>query len=273
MKFKNVSLILSAALLLFASCEREEKELDQAEAHRALNETEASTFFDELHTMTTEAILSSEGGRMQGATSTISTCATLIHEEGTRTTTLDFGTGCTDAAGNVRTGKIIISWSGGYFTQGSSIVTSLEAYTINGIQVAGTMTLTNITGSSTANPQFSVTLRGGSVVWPDGTTAEREVDHVRTWMRAANPLLDEWHIEGTASGSNRNGQAYTSTISSTIVYTVPCATESIHIPVKGSLVITTPNYSPLTVDFGDGSCDNNFLVSANGRSRMLSASR
>lgn len=273
MKLKNASLILSAALLLFASCEREETELDQAEANRALNETEASTFFDELHTMTTEAVISSEGGRLQGSANTISTCASLIHEEGTRTLTLDFGAGCTDAAGNVRTGKIHISWSGGYFTQGSSIVTSLENYSINGVQVAGTMSLTNITSSSTANPQFSVTLRGGSVVWPDGTTAEREVDHVRTWIRATNPLLDEWHIEGTASGSNRNGQAYTSTISSTIVYTVPCASEGIQIPVKGSLLIATPNHAPLTVDFGDGSCDNNFVVSANGRSRTLSASR
>lgn len=273
MKLKNLSLGLVAAMLLFAACERDEmQELDEAETSQALNEAETNAYYDELDLMTSEAVAEAENGRTLAAAGFIPDCATLTHNAETRTSTIDFGTSCTDAKGNIRSGKIIISRSGQILQPGSSITTSLADYTVNGIAVEGVRVLSNISESSTSTPKFSVVLSGGRLSWPDGTTAVREVSHTRSWVRATNPANDEWLIEGTATGTNRQGQEYTGTISSALVVKIACRAESAFVPVKGTLVITRPDKVAVTLDYGNGACDNEVLVSANGRSKTITVS-
>lgn len=274
MKAFKSPLLLAAALLVFAACERNDLELAQEETTPALGEAETNAVYDDLDVMTAEAVAQAEaeGGRLAMTTAYIPGCAVVSRNPDTRTITLDFGTGCTDARGNVRTGKIIITRSGRYFQTGSTTTTTLENYTINTIQVAGTRTVTNVTGSD-GIPKFSVTLSGGRVTWPDGTFATREVDHLRTWIRATNPLNDEWHVSGTASGVNRQGQELSSTITEALVIKLACQSEGVFVPVQGSQTITRPEKPALTLDWGNGACDREVTVSMNGRSRTITAGR
>ncbi|EMR03377.1 hypothetical protein [Cesiribacter andamanensis] len=272
--FKS-SLLLAAALLAFVACDRQDPELDQAEATSAMGEAESSALYDDLDVMTAEAVSSAEaeGERQLSSLSAIPACATVSRNADTRTIVLDFGSGCTDARGVVRSGKVIIARTGRYFQPGSTITTTLEDYTVNGIALEGTRTLSNITSSSTASPQFSVSLSGGKATWPDGSSAEREVSHIRTWIRATNPLNDEWHISGTASGRNRQGQEYASTITEELVIKLSCMSEGVFAPSSGVQLITRPNKATLTLDWGAGSCDRSLVVSMNGRSRTITLGR
>ncbi|MBK5278057.1 MAG: hypothetical protein JJE09_04250, partial [Bacteroidia bacterium] len=121
------------------------------------------------------------------------------------TITINFGTGCTDARGNVRKGIIRIKYNGRRFLAGSTSETTFEGYSINDIQLEGTRTVTNITGSTEESPKFTITLTGGKSTWPDGTFATRTVTRTREWIRASNPLSDLWIVTGNASGANRKG--------------------------------------------------------------------
>ncbi len=274
MKLKIETLLLSGLMLFFAACERDEMEqLDQAEADQALNEAVVNTYYNELDGMITEAATAAENGRVGTSSFFIPSCAAVTHNPDTRTTTIDFGATCTDARGTVRSGKIIITREGRIFDSGSSITATLEEYVVNAVQVEGTRVIANITQPSASMLTFSIVLMGGKVTWPDGTMAEREVNHQRSWMRAINPADDEWHIDGSATGTNRAGQAYTSTIRNTLIYKVQCSAEGVFIPVQGELVITRPDKFPVLLVFGEGYCDQSLVVSANGRSRTITVTK
>jgi hypothetical protein len=273
MKIINSPILLAAALLLFAACERQDNELDQAEAAPALGEVETTAFYDELDGFTAEAVLfaESEEGRVLGNQSAIPSCAILSYDPDTRLITVDFGVDCSDERGNVRSGKLLITRTGRYFQTGSTITTTLEGYVVNGIAVEGTRTLTNV--STSENLQFSIQLRGGRATWPDGTFAEREADLIRSWVGTGSPLTDAWHITGSASGSNRLGQEFTSTITEALVFTLSCMGEGIFVPAKGVQVITRPAKPLITLNWGNGTCDRVVTISMNGRSRTITLAR
>ena len=104
-------------------------------------------------------------------------------------------------------------------------------------------------------------LTGGKVTWPDETFATREVDRTREWIRANNRLQDELHIlvESIASGLNRAGEAYSATVTSTLVYKRACRLERVRIPVSGIKTVVKGDRT-MVVDFGDGTCDNIITV-------------
>lgn len=183
--------------------------------------------------------------------------------------TIDFGDGCTDKRGNVRKGKIIITYDGRRFLPGSSIVTTFEDYTINDILIEGVRTVTNVSGSVEEHPLFNIVVEGGKATWPDGTFATRESNRNREWIRANNPLNDEWHVTGNAAGTNRKGVSYTMEIADALVYKRECAISNrIFMAVAGVKVLTTENRQ-ITIDYGDGACDRLVTITINGESREV----
>lgn len=183
--------------------------------------------------------------------------------------TIDFGDGCEDKKGNVRKGKIIITYEGRRFFPESTIVTTFDNYSINGVTIEGVRTVTNTSGSLEEHPSFSIVVVGGKATWPDGTFATREANRTREWIRADNPVNDEWRVTGTAAGTNRNGKAYTMEIIEALVYKRECAVSSrIFMAVAGEKVLTTENRQ-MTINYGDGTCDRMVTVTINGESKNI----
>ncbi len=102
--------------------------------------------------------------------------------------TVDFGTGCTDAAGNVRAGKLIFTYNGWRFQPGSTVVATTDNYSVNGIMLTGTRTLTNVSGSTTAAPKFNAVLTNGVATFTDGRTATRESNITWSWAKGDAPV-------------------------------------------------------------------------------------
>ncbi len=193
--------------------------------------------------------------------------------------TIDFGAGCEDPRGNVRSGKIIVHFEGRRFLPGSSLTVTFENYVINGITLNGTRVLTNIAESTEVSPKFRVYLNG-SVEWPDGTTATREHCYEREWIRALNPLNDEWHVTQcantdewphnfAATGINRRGVEYEVAIVTELVYRRGCP-----IAVSGVKEFTNVATGKVViVDYGDGDCDRAITISVDGNSRTVNVDR
>lgn len=173
--------------------------------------------------------------------------------------------GCTGPRGRVRTGTIIIEYNEKRLIPGAFRSVRFVDFFIDDVQIEGTRTITNTSADLSDNPTFTVDLVGGRLTFGDGTTATRDATQTRKWIRANNPLEDEGHVEGNASGTRRDGVTYTIEILETLVYKRNCRGDGVFIPVSGIKQITSGDNVAI-IDFGDGTCDNEVTITINGES-------
>ncbi len=181
--------------------------------------------------------------------------------------TVDFGlVGCT-VRGNVRTGKLIFTYSGRRFQPGSEVITTALNYTINGVKLEGTRTLTNIAGSTLDKPRFNAVLENGKATFiADGTFAERESNITWQWERGATPLDDYLLIDqsSTANGVTRGGRTYSVSLTKALKYKRNCG-----IAVEGIKNYIIDGSKEIVIDYGDGMCDKSITITVNGVARNL----
>ena len=262
--------LLATIMMVTVACNDNELDLITDESEQAaVSEAEIDAVYEDIDDLASVSVKLTEenaGGKI-GEAEDDRFCENVFSFEGDKqsgTITLDFGDGCTDRNGNVRSGKVVIEYMGGKLVPGSKIVTTLIDYSINDIQIDGVRTLENISASLETYPTFKITLVGGEVIWPDGTNATREVDRVRVWINANNPLNDEHHVTGTANGQTRRGVNYDMVITDTLVYKRACrVSRRGRLPVAGAKVITTDN-KIITVNYGDGECDKRVEIIVDG---------
>ena len=184
------------------------------------------------------------------------------------TITIDFKDGCTDAKGNIRKGKITIAYNGRRFALNSTITTTFVNYSVNGIKIEGTNILTNLTATLESSPKFKNEVKGGKVTFTDGKVATRDHVLTREWIRATNPTQDSWKVEGSATGTNREGVNYQMEITKALVYKRSCVASKVFIAVEGTKKFTGGDKT-MTIDFGAGDCDNKVTVTVNGVSKEV----
>lgn len=291
---KNISIRSLSAftfifLLFLASCNDDKIDLSSSDSKNVQDEAATDGYFEDADDMATLAVAAdnaTSGGRIGSSGRIAGTkpvdirfndCVTVTLElAGDHTKdaphgyiTLDFGSACTDIKGNVRSGIINIEFIGRRFLPQSKIITTFENYFINGIKIEGTRTVSNVTGSVEDHPKFSIIIAGGKATWPDGSFATREANHTREWIRGTNPLLDQWNVDGTAAGTNRNGVAYQMEITKTLVYKRECAISNrVFMAVSGTKVLTADSKT-ITIDYGSGECDKTVTVTINGVTRTI----
>jgi len=287
---KNVKYLSALAVVLLtglASCE-DKVELNSNDSSSVQNEAVVDSYFEDSDDITVSAVSSdnttltgedSGSGRVipnglldhrfKCATVTINLAGDNSKQVPHGTITIDFGTGCTDNQGNTRKGKLIVEYNGRRFFPGSTIIMTSDGYSINDVTIEGTRTVTNVSGSTDDAPKFNVVVENGKATWPDGTTALREVDRTHEWIRAANPTNDEWHVTGTANGTNREGKVYEMEITSALIYKRQCAISAkVFMAVAGTKELTV-NGRKLTIDYGTGDCDRTVTISVDGGSKQL----
>ncbi len=280
---KITSLALISGILFISSCNEDDR-LTLADTQDITEEAVTDSYFQDMDDMAGVAINSPEDSEYDGGRKAITItidderfgCAGVVVtiEPGAGSTseapegvmTVDFGTlGCT-VRGNVRTGKLIFTYSGRRFQVGSTVVTTTENYAINGVKLEGTRTLTNVTGSSTESPKFNAVLENGKAIFADGSVAERESDITWQWVRGATPADDYLLIDqsSTASGVTRGSRDYAVSLSKALKYKRFCG-----IAVEGIKRYLIDNTKEIVIDYGDGTCDKAVVITVNGVTRNL----
>ena len=291
---KKLSYYLSAMLfVVIVSCS-DKNEFTATDTQSVDSEANTDSYFEDTDDMATQAVAANEGatsgsreadisgrsegstvpndGRFTGATVTLTFATDGTNVAGTGTIhgyiVIDFGTGVTDLRGNVRKGKIKIEFKGRRFLPGSTIITTLDGYYINGIKIEGTRTVTVAATSSLAQPKFNVAITDGKVIWTDGTFATREAFRTLT----LTSLTGDFTVSQTdgkpyaAAGTNRHGKTYQVTITKPLVYKRTCAASNkIFIAVEGTKVLTTDSKT-ITIEYGDGTCDRKVTLTSNSKS-------
>jgi hypothetical protein len=273
---KTLSTMMIAIVMILSSCNKEDSVFSLQDAQNIGNDGALEAAQDETQDIATSALNTNDpAGRVEGDDR--SDCAKktpgLNNTKEAGTITIDYGTaGCTDKKGNLRKGKIIVTWSGGrWFVAGSTHVVTTDGYSINDIAITGTRTVTNI---STTNSPYTWTIAGSHTsTWPDGSTASRTVNRTRQLIK--NSSDDKVIISQTAgassaaAGTNRYGKKYSVQITTPLEYTNSCSSSNkVYKPVKGVKVVTVES-KVYTVDFGTGTCDNTFTVTFNGKTKTF----
>ncbi len=260
---------LLSTLVIFLSvlgaCQNDLKELGSGDLSMVETEVAMDEAFEEVDDLafTSMELQGIDGGRIVSDDRFSCQNVSIVHDPDNNKLTIDFGDGCEGPKGRVRKGIMEIVYQGKRFVPGSVVTTKLIDFYLDDLKIEGTRVVTNVATSLEDHPSFNVVITDGKVTWPDGEFATRNVDRTKTWIRAANPINDQFEVIGSANGTNKEGVAYTSQIIETIVFKRSCRSENVFIPVAGEKTISTDKRT-ISFDFGNGACDRLVTVSVNG---------
>lgn len=179
--------------------------------------------------------------------------------------TINFGpVNCLCNDGNLRRGKIIISFTGQYRDSASTHNISFSNYYLNDYQIDGSKTVINLGHNSAGNSIFSIIVNG-NITNPSGKTLSWNSNRSREWIAGENTtgilgLFDDvYSIKGSANGSSFNGIPFSASISDPLIVALNCRWIK-----QGKFEFTPGTAATRYFDFGSGSCDNKATVTVNG---------
>ncbi len=178
--------------------------------------------------------------------------------------TIDFGTGnCSGKDGKSRRGKIIVTYTGRYFEQGSIKEMTFNDFYRNDNKVEGTRTITNLGLNAAGHMCWSISAVNMKVTRPDGSFHSWNSERNREMLSGydtADWTDDEYQVTGTATGTNIKGRTFSASITTPLHRKLSCQWID-----RGVMEITRSNGSTRTIDFGSGTCDNEATITVTGR--------
>lgn len=256
------SVLLFAAALVFNGCKKDEP-ADTETVTATDNSICENEFMRLMPTVNSIAIDESGVHRNGSGNHVASSCPNVYVPDSTmpypRHMYIDYGTGCTDPVdGKVRKGQIICTVDRPYDSLGAVITISFDTFMVGAIQFEGTVTLER-TGANS----FTQTIvngkcsKAGSTPWTILFDAARTITFTSGASVSTDPQIIT--ISGTNSGTDRNGNTWTSTITTPIVRDLGCTWLK-----SGVMVVTPAGKSDRTIDFGDGTCNDKATITIDG---------
>lgn len=267
--------LATLAMLTFTACEQAGIEtIADEEINLALTEATLEASYDEVDDIAIEAMeLTDQTAQARTWQTedmlTGNGCPTLTHDSVAKTVLIDFGQSCLGPDGKTRSGQILVSYTKRLYHPGAELSIELISYSVDSLDLEGTKTIKNLSANYQSNISLETTLSGGKVTWPDGSFATRDFVRTRTWVRAANPIADQFEVTGNVDARKRDGSEYSAETLSTMVYKRRCRRQGVGIPVQGEILIERPNKADVTVDFGNGTCDHLITITVGNQSKTI----
>lgn len=247
--------LLALLSISLFSCDKEEVTPPQAEPNNssAKEISQTQNAFDDVYSVTESALDETEINK------TSSLCATITLDTTAKTLLVDFGAGCTGPDGRFRTGAIQINYIGKYRAPSSTFSISLIGYSVDGIQLQGTLVINSFDRNSDGNLFFNISVAKGKATFSDGSTVTYSTERTYTWTKGegSGTLSDNvYEVTGNSLGQNSDGEGYIADITEPLVYKLECAKTKIFYPAAGKLSLQFNNAAfPLIIQFGSGTCD------------------
>lgn len=276
--FTSLSVII-LTMLVFTGCGKKKYDNSNAPKLNALTET----YFSEFSNMTDQAITgnmvyykvgevvvnnSIEGKPYLNDKANCNVVITLDTANATKTITIDWGsTNCTCNDGKTRRGKLVSTFTGSYFAQGTVITHTPVDYYVNDNKVEGTKVVTNMGLNGNGQPYYNVEING-VVTMSTGEIVNYTSTRVRTFISGyTTPSIfidDEYEITLSSNATVTNGDSYEAHTTSPLVVKVGCGYIK-----KGVLSITPSGKPERVIDYGEGSCDATFTITVNGNTYVI----
>ncbi len=184
-----------------------------------------------------------------------------------KTLVLDFGDECTGADGKVRSGRIVV-FAPSFSSDGMTWSVSLDNFLVDGKKIGGIITR-EITFNPASLRVKAETLEDLTVTFTGtGETVFRKATLIREYG------LDLWGwlnnqsftFTGKVDFTNSAGVSLSKTIDvkEPVTFSIAC-----HQPVSGVVAFGSEGGHSWTVDFGDGSCDDEATLIHDGVSKTI----
>jgi hypothetical protein len=182
---------------------------------------------------------------------------------------IDFGQSncqCNDL--KYRRGKIIVQFTGSYWATGTVITYSFDNYYINDNQILGTKVVTNKGRNAQNNLWWETVVNGSVVKANNGGTFTWNSTREHEWASGESTLFQWWDdvylVTGSASGTGTDGKTYTITITNPLMKKLNCEWIA-----SGTMNIQIQDIPLITLDYGNGTCDNFATATVNGQSYVV----
>jgi hypothetical protein len=276
---KYLFTLSSALILLIVACGKRKYDNSSAPKLNAMVEN----YFSEFSNMTDQAITgsmvfykvgevitnnSADGKPFQESKADCNVIITLDTTGTNKTITIDWGTSnCTCNDGKSRRGKLVSTFTGSYFAQGTVITHTPVDYYVNDNKVEGTKTVTNMGLNSSGQIYYNVDV-DGIVTMSTGEVINYTSSRVRTFTNGYTTpsifLDDEYAITLNSNATVSNGDSYEAHTTEALKVKVGCGY------IKSGVLSITPSGKPeRVIDYGDGTCDATFTITINGNTYVI----
>lgn len=293
---KASAITLFISMLLFVSCQKENSqngttEEQETEASKVSGEAdaEAEVIFDNLFDDVMGAndeVGNAGSGVFFGRTDSLTPVprcftVTVTHPNNTPfpvKIVVDFGNvGCPGPDGHVRRGKVITVYTNRMIVPGAVAETSFDNHYVDSVKVEGAHRVENITLATTPvnMRRFKVTVTEGKLTKPNGNyvrwNSTKYITHFEGVV-TPGPLDDIFKIEGNARGQvlrNNLLVAWESNITEPLIRRMTCRWIVRGVIKTVRLNTTTANSYVSILNFGNGQCDNQAVLTINGVSHQI----
>lgn len=266
---------LSLSLFFLNSCKKKDNEVD-TETQSVVDNSICEQEFMQIQPTTNNLAINTKGTGAKKVTANsflLAACDTLVYISGDTTYAnlssppkwqFSF-TSCSAANhdGVVRTGTILVTFLGKPKTAGSKAIIKMLNYKVNNnITYACDSIVVTTQASTSTTKGFQVEIINGVCTGGTGWTIKYSSNKTITMNNNGTPLVfvdDFTTVSGTSNGTNREGRNFSVTINS-IIKPLNCKWIT-----SGSLDLTPEGLSKRTVDYGNGTCDDDATYTVNGQ--------
>lgn len=203
---------------------------------------------------------------------------TVLNVGQTVTKVIDFGTQCVQPNGNILSGKINMSFVYNPSATTQTVTYIFENFYHNARKLNGQKTFTRSMTATTATSQshpiivmnmdMLITLTDGRMLTRIGTRTREFVAGFSTSTLSDNV----YDVTGNWTTTFPNTTIQTSTITTPLKLKLSCVAPNTSIITQG-VISFVRNTNNATLDYGDGSCDNQAVFTLNGVSRFITLRR
>jgi hypothetical protein len=268
---KTFGSIALAALITLSACKKDNdnnSDTDTTVTLASSGSASQSIYDDAFDVITTEGETSNVNGWVE-------TCATVTLSPADTTTfpktmTIDFGSGCTSANGITRKGKIIATLSGKIRKSGTTTSVSFSNYYVNNYHVEGTYSITTNSGNGNGI-NYTTAVSGGKITWPDGATwynySGTHTLAQTSGIGTATFTDDVYSWTGGFTTSSSAGKSLTVSITSPLIKSMSCKN------IISGVQAFTYNVISGTINYGDGTCDNQATLTVGNKTQPITLPR
>jgi hypothetical protein len=193
------------------------------------------------------------------ANDTIDSNADGIYDNGPVTFQLTYTTGFVGNDGIPRTGSLNITTAKRWSAFNNTITIDLVNFVVNGsVTYSGQVKITRTSALSVTCEVLNGHCSNGS--WNIDYTGTKTLTQIGGQNTPNIEADDIYSITGNSSGVNREGRAFTTSITNALVKKSSCK-----FITSGSLDLTPEGFKTRTVDFGSGECDDDATYTVNGQ--------
>jgi hypothetical protein len=269
MKIKSLTMIITFSLFLSCVKKQEESDKDTVSSADSFLVTgmanDLGNIADEAgRTKSVSSFKTAEAGAW------ISGCATLKFDtvivSNPDTVTVDFGnSNCQGNDGRNRRGSIQVVYTGKYRDSLTVITITPVNYFVNDHSVKGSKSVRNMGHNAQGYLVYEIS-EHITVVKAEGGSVTHEGKFIREWMNGEGTVSwadDIYYLSGTSNGTSSDGKSYRANITKKLVRLMTPGCRRYF--VSGIIELMPANRATRTIDFGDGSCDNEAVVTINGK--------